>query len=116
MSYSRWRQGDRVSLAVADTINPELSGKHSTGMILQVHPAIGDRSEAAAIRLDAPLMDDALDILVVRRNRPSLFRSTFVYVIPWKSASVDDISSIDVLKQAVFIAEIVLVGRKAGRR
>ena len=112
MSYSRWRQGDRVSLAVADTIDPAMIGKRFIGTILQVYAAIGDRSEAALIRLDAPLIDNILNTVVFRRNRPFLFGSAFVYVIPWKSTSGDNISSIDVLKQAVFIAEVTPVARK----
>jgi hypothetical protein len=102
-----WRVGMRVELSVADTIDPTMAGRSWTGRIVSVYPAIPrTRSEGASIHLDTAIANGTIDILVFRR--PSLlFRRQFVNVLPCLADSNVDFDSIDVLRRAIFIAELV---------
>jgi hypothetical protein len=104
-----WRVGMRVELSVADTIDPTMAGRSWTGRIVNVYPPIPrTRSEGASIHLDTAIAHGTIDILVFRRNRPSLlFRRQFVNVVPCPTDSNVDFDSIDVLRRAIFIAELI---------
>jgi hypothetical protein len=97
-----------VKLSVADTIDSTLVGQGWTGKIVRVFPAVPNRrTEGASIHLDTPIGPDTIDILVFRRNKPSLFsRRQFVYVVPCPVNCSVDVDSVEVLKAASFIGEI----------
>jgi hypothetical protein len=102
-----WIERERVALEVADTPDPAMIGKLNCGEMRQIYAGHPGRPEAAFIHLDSAIDGHTIDVLVFRRNSPSLIRrSEFVYVVPWTGPQPDDVNAVDVLKRAIFIAEI----------
>lgn len=104
----QWRKDMFVKLSAVDTIDSTLIGRSWTGKIVRVFPAVDDRrTEGASIHLDMPIGPDTIDILIFRRNKPSLlWRRQFVYVVPCPVNLSVDVDSVDVFKAASFIGEI----------